>query len=425
MKILLQNINIISPGSVHHLKVKDVLIEGETIKAVENAGSISVGDSKVVEGENLYVSSGWFDLHVNFGEPGLEIHEDIESGCNAAMQGGFTGVLVMPATQPPVSGRSPVEYILSRAKTYLVDVNVAGTVSEMHEGKNLSEMYDMFLAGARVFTDDKKAVQDPGLMTRALIYVQNFGGRVFSFAEDKQLAGKGVVNEGNHAVMLGLKGIPSIAEEVMVSRDILLAEYTNSSLHFSTLSTKEGVAHIRKAKAKGLKITADVAASHLMLDDSSLSTFETVYKLKPPLRTSSDREALIEGLTDGTIDCITSDHRPQSVESKSREFELAEYGASGLETAFAVARTATMMKLSLPELISKFTTHPRACAGLKTEVIEKNHRADLTIFDPDKRWTVSEKDILSKSRNNPFLKKEITGKAISVINKGQIKVLAE
>jgi dihydroorotase len=420
MKIVLQNINVISPGSVHHLKERDIVIDGEKIISVNEPG-LKLGDEyKIISGKKFYVSPGWFDLHVNFSEPGNEYKEDIESGCRAAVQGGFTGVLVMPTTDPPVSNRPSVEYILSRAKKFPVNLYVAGTISDQLKGKELSEMFDMYQAGTRVFTDDKTAVQDAGLMTRALLYAQNFGGKIFSFPEDQYLSGKGLVHEGTSSTSLGIKGIPGVAEEIMISRDLLLAEYTKSQIHFSSVSSKNGVELIRQAKAKGMKITSDVSATHLFLDDSFLSDFDSVYKLKPPLRTTEDKNALINGLVDGTIDCICSDHSPQDTENKKKEFELASYGAAGIETAFAVARTATKDKLSLPELISKFTIHPRICAGLKPGVIDKDHIADLTIFDADAKWIVDEKNIKSKSNNNPFMGRELTGKPIAVINKGEL-----
>ena len=420
MKILLRKINVISPGSPHHLKEKDILIEEDKIISVGEPSTLSDKGCEVISGSNLFVSSGWFDLHVNFGEPGFEYKEDIESGCRSALQGGFTGVLVMPSTNPPVSGRPAMEYILLRSKSLPVNVHVAGSLSQKLEGKDLSEMYDMYLAGCRVFSDDKQAVQDAGLMMRALQYSGNIGCRIFSFAEDKYLASKGQVNEGITSTMLGLKGIPAIAEEIMISRDLLLAEYSNASIHFSTVSSKRSVDVIRNAKKKGLKVTADVSAAYLLLDDTSLEGFDSVYKLKPPLRTKEDRDALIDGLVDGTIDCICSDHTPQDIENKKKEFELAAYGASGIETAFASARTATANKLSLPELISKFTVHPRLCAGLKPALIDNGYTADLTIFNPDIKWKVSEEHLKSKSKNNPFLGSEFIGKPIAVINKGQL-----
>ncbi len=221
----------------------------------------------------------------------------------------------------------------------------------------------------------------------------------------------------------GMKGIPAIAEEVMINRDLYLAAYTESGIHFSTISTAGSVDLIRKAKASGMKITADVSALHLSLDDSALLSFDSVFKVKPPLRSASDIRALKAGLKDGTIDCITSDHCPEDVENKKKEFELAAFGATGLETAFAVARTATKDMLSIGELISKFTNHARSCVGLKTELIEEGHEANLTVFDPDQKWTVSPAHIFSRSSNNPFMSKELIGKPIAVINKGKLQLI--
>ena len=399
---------------------KDILIENGFIVSIEKADSIGDADVSRIQGSNYHVSAGWFDLHVNFGEPGYEYKEDIESGCNAAVRGGFTGVLIMPSTEPPVSSRPAIEFIQKRAQNSPVSVHVAGSLSANREGKELAEMYDMYKAGTCVFTDDKQSVQDAGLMSLALLYARNFGGRIFSFPEDRNLAGKGIVHEGIASTSLGLRGIPSIAEEVMISRDLSLAAYTGAALHFSQISSSGSVELIRKAKATGMKITADVAASYLLLDDTSLDGFDTVFKLKPPLRSDKDRKALIEGLCDGTIDCICSDHMPQDIENKKKEFEHAAYGAAGIETAFGVARTATKDKLSVPELISKFTTHPRQCAGLKTGLIERGQPADLTIFDPDMKWKVERSELLSRSANNPFIGKELTGKAIAIINKGTL-----
>jgi dihydroorotase len=420
MMILLKNVKVISPGSSHHLKEKDILIENGTVKKIAEAKSIDEKNTEVIKGESLHVSCGWFDLHVNFSEPGHEYKEDIASGSLAAAQGGFTGVLVMPSTDPPASQRSVIEFIAQRSRNSIVDVHVAGCLSSQRKGVDLSEMYDMYQAGAKVFTDDKLAVQDSGLMIRALQYSKNFGGRIFAFPEDMHITGKGFVHEGVAATSLGLKGSPSIAEEIMISRDISLAEYTGSPIHFSTLSTKGSVDLIRKAKASGMKVTADVSATHLLLNDESLREFDAVFKVKPPLRSEEDRLALIDGLVDGTIDCICSDHIPQDVENKIKEFELAAFGAGGIETAFAVARTATKDKLSLPELISKFTSHPRNCAGIKGTMIEENQSANMTIFEPDTKWRVEEKYLKSKSKNNPFINRELTGKPVCVIHNGQI-----
>jgi dihydroorotase len=420
MKILIQSVYVISPGSPHHLSEKDLLIEDGLIKKAEPSSSIKEKDAEIINAKGLCISPGWFDLHANFSEPGSEYKEDIQSGSAAAAQGGFTGVLLMPTTEPSISGRPLIEFILKRSADSPVNLYASGTLSEKHEGKELSEMYDMYQAGANVFTDDKKAVHDSGLMMRALLYTKHFGGKIFSFGEEKYFSRNASVNEGVAAVTLGMKGIPAVAEEIMVSRDLMLAEYADSPIHISTISSAGSVDLIRKAKAKNIKVTCDVAAINLYCDETSLGDFDSNYKVKPPLRSSADRNALIDGLIDGTIDCICSDHIPQDVENKKKEFELAAFGASGLETAFGVARSATKNTLSLPELISKFTVHPRLCAGLKAQLIDANHTAELTLFNPDESWIVSEKNIKSKSRNNPFIGKSLIGRPVAIINKNTL-----
>ncbi len=418
MKILLKNIFIISPGSHHHLTKKDVLIYDHTIVKINSPNSITDEADEIIDGSALHVSTGWFDLHVNFREPGHECKEDLKSGSLAALKGGFTGVLMMPSTEPPLSDRTKVEYILQRSKTLPIDIVPAGTVSAGHLGKDVSEMYDMFQAGVHVFTDDKKPIDDSGLLIRALQYSNHFGGRIFTYCQDKSIAAHGIINESVQSASLGLKGIPSVAEEVMIATHLFLAEYTGAPLHFSTITTSGSVRLIREAKSKGLKVTADVAAIYLMLSDEELSEFDTNLKLLPPLRSKSDQQALIQGLADGTIDCICSDHQPEDIENKKKEFALAADGASGIETAFAVARTVLHDKMSIPELISKFTSRPRCIAGLKVGLIEEGHEANLTVFDSEKKWIVQSSDILSKSKNNPFIGKELIGKPLIVINKG-------
>ena len=230
------------------------------------------------------------------------------------------------------------------------------------------------------------------------------------------------MNEGITSTQSGLKGSPALAEEVNINRDLFIAEYCNCPIHFSTISSAGSVALIRAAKAKGIKVTCDVAVVNLMFNEEKLSGFDTNFKVKPPLRTEEDRLALIDGLVDGTIDCITSDHCPDDVENKLKEFELANFGISSIDTAFAVARTATKDKLNLAELVSKFTTHPRCCAGQKTILIEEGNPANITVFDPDKKWTVQLSDIKSASKNTPFIGLELIGKPVCVINKGMVSL---
>lgn len=420
MNVLIKEVTLIDPGSPASGSVHDVLISEGMIAKIALAGTLRESTGKTLDGKGKYLSPGWFDLHVNFREPGFEYKEDLQSGCRAAMQGGFTGVLMMPSTYPPVHSKSQVEFIRTRTQNELVDVFPAGTVSHNQEGKDLSEMYDMHCSGALAFTDDKKSIQDSGLMTRAMHYVQNFNGRLLVYAEDKAISAKGQMNEGISSTMLGLKGIPSVAEEVMINRDLYLAEYTGTPVHFSTISTRPAVELIRAARKKGLKVTADVSVMHLSYDDSVLQEFDTVYKIKPPLRTSDDIRALVEGLKDGTIDAICSDHIPEDPENKIKEFDLASFGAAGIETAFAAAHTALQKFIPLERLIHKFTSGPRSILGLPNPLVKEGETANLTFFDAHKVWTVRESDLKSKSRNNPFLGKELTGKALAVFNNGSV-----
>ena len=420
MKIILKNVNILSPGSKHHMKSKDVLIIDGVINKISEPNTISESEAEIISGKELSVSAGWFDLHANFREPGHEYKEGLINGCKAAANGGFTGVLLMPSTEPPISNKASVDYIIQKTKNEIVDVIPSGTLSVNREGKDLSEMYDMSLAGAKVFTDDKRSIQDSGLLIRALQYSHDFKGKIFSFAEDKYISGKGIVNESITSTQLGLKGAPALAEEVGINRDLFIAEYCNCPIHFSTISSGGSVALIKAAKAKGIKVTCDVAAINLFYNDTALSQFDSNFKVKPPLRNEDDRLALIEGLKDGTIDCICSDHSPEDVENKIKEFELASDGISSIDLTFSIARTATKDHINLPELISKFTNHPRNCAGQKTSMIEEGNSANITVFDANVKWTVELKDIKSLSKNSPFIGTELIGKPICIINKGLV-----
>jgi len=418
MKILIRSAKIISKHSPFNGKVKSLLIEDGIIKKIADDIPASKAD-KVIEGKGLCVSGGWFDMKVNFREPGHEYKEDLMSGCRAAMAGGFTGVLLMPSVNPPIQSKSDIEFITTKTKGELVSVHVAGALSKDLEGKDLTEMYDMFLAGAKAYTDDKHAVSDAGLMERALLYSKNFGGLILSYPEDKSVAGKGQVNESGATTQLGLKGIPSIAEELMVSRDLKLAEYCDARIHFSGISSANSVQLIRDAKKKGLKVTAEVFAHNLLLDDSMLGEFDTNLKVKPPLRTRKDIDALIKGIGDGTIDIISSDHSPEDVETKHREFDHAAYGIIGLETCFSSANTAAAKKVSLEKIVACFVENPRSVLGIELPEIKEGAVANLTVFNPEIEWKYAIGD-KSKSKNTPFVGTTFTGKAIAVINKKKV-----
>jgi dihydroorotase len=414
MNLLIKSATIIDPNSPFNNQVADVLIEKGIIKRI---GPDIESDAEVIEGEDKYISPGFFDLNCNIGELGFETKEDLYTGTRAASAGGFTGLALMPNTVPPVHSKAEIEYLLNRAKKNLVDVYPLGTISHKREGKDLAEMYDMYLSGAKAFTDGNRPVQDAGLMERALLYAQGFDGLVFSYPEDTAIAGKAKVNEGEISTLLGMKGIPSLAEELMIARDLYLAEYTGSKIHFSTISTTRSVQLIREAKRKRLEVTCDVAAYHLVLTDEALINFDSLYKVKPPLRTQDDVNALKKGLIDGTIDAIVSQHTPQEVEFKDVEFEVAEYGMIGLQTAFSLALKAG---LDLNLIIQKLAVSPREILNIDIPSITEEQPANLVLFDVNAEWEYTRKNNRSKSYNSPFLGQNLKGKVLLTINNNYI-----
>ncbi|WP_184549701.1 dihydroorotase [Mucilaginibacter sp. FT3.2] len=414
MNLLIKSATILDPGSPFHQQIADILIENGVITRI--ADDIEA-DAELVDAEGKYVSPGFFDLNCNIGELGLETKEDIKSGTRAAAAGGFTGLAMMPNTANPVHSKAEVEYLINRSKNNLVDVYPLGTISHKREGKDLAEMYDMYLSGAKAFTDGNRPVQDAGLMERALLYAQGFDAMVFSYPEDTAIAGKAKVNEGEISTLLGMKGIPSLAEELMIARDLYLAEYTVSKIHFSTISTARSVELIREAKRKGLEVTCDVAAHHLVLTDEALLGFDSQYKVKPPLRTKDDVKALIKGLKDGTIDAIVSQHTPHEIEFKDVEFEVAAYGMVGFQTALPIA-----LKAGLPVelLVEKLAINPREILGVEVPVIAEGEKANLVLFDVDAEWEYNSKSNLSKSVNSPFIGDTLKGKVLLTYNNQQL-----
>jgi dihydroorotase len=414
MNLLIKSATIIDPGSSFHQQVADILIENGVITRI--ADDIDA-DAELVDAEGKYISPGFFDLNCNIGELGLETKEDLKSGTVAAAAGGFTGIALMPNSQPPVHSKSEVEYLLNRSKGNLVDVYPLGTISQKREGKDLAEMYDMYQSGAKAFTDGDRPVQDAGLMERALLYAQGFDALVFSYPEDTAIAGKAKVNEGEISTLLGMKGIPSLAEELMVARDLYLAEYTVSRIHFTTISTARSVDLIREAKRKGIEVTCDVAAHHLVLTDEALLGFDSLYKVKPPLRTADDVAALITGLNDGTIDAIVSQHTPHEIEFKDVEFEVAEYGIVGLQTAFSLA-----LKAGLPVelIVEKLAINPREILGVGIPVIAEGEKANLVLFDAGADWKYTAANNKSKSANSPYIGEILKGKVLLTYNNQQI-----
>lgn len=419
MKLILQSITVIDPKSPHHLKVVDIFIQDQIIKEIGK--KLNISGAKLLNCKGQYVSIGWIDLNVNFCDPGFETKEDIESGLKAAAKGGFVGVALMPNTQPAFKSKSEIEYINNKAKGNAVNIFPIGALSANREGKDLAEMYDMKLAGAIAFSDGSRAVQDAGLMSRALLYAKGIDSLIFANADDKSISQNAKMNEGHMSTLLGMKGNPSLAEELMVSRDLFLAEYQNASIHFSCISSAKSVELIKAAKKKGLHVTADVSVNNLYFDDSALAAFDSNFKLSPPLRTKEDIKALKQGLKDGTIDAICSQHTPEDLEHKQVEFEHANEGMIGLQTAFSLSLMSLEKQMDLTEILVKWTDAPRKVLGLATQSIAVNQAASLTVFDPNAKWTLQTKDILSKSKNTALINQELKGKVISIINNNQLK----
>ncbi len=416
MKQLIKSAKVIDKNSPYNGKVLDILIENGNIIMIGTNLKLESNDIEIIDNDGQCVSPGWFDMRVNFNDPGFEYKETIDTGIEAAKIGGFTGVAVMPSTNPSIHTKSVVEYLINSSKGKTVDIHPFGALSTKQEGKDLSEMYDMFTSGAVAFTDDKNAIKDSGLMLRAIMYAKNFGGLVVSFPFDEALAHNGQMNESEMSASLGLKGIPSLSEEVIIMRDLELAKYADARIHFTCISTAHSVELIRKAKTNGIKVTADVCINNLVLDESYLSGFDSNYKYLPPLRSKKDIEALKRGLKDGTIDVICSDHTPENVEHKKCEFEHAANGSIGLETFFGLANKYLSDTLSMEELIDKICYNPRILLGIPVPNIKEGIHANLTVFNPDLEWTFKESDIRSKSRNTPFINTVLKGKAIRVIN---------
>src|SRR5690554_408332 len=397
---LLQTVHILWPGSLHHDQIRDVLIQnGKIIRIAENIAEQPKG-ARVVEGRGQYLCPGFFDLNANYGEPGFETKEDIQTGSSAAMAGGFVGVAVHPNTNPPLHRQAEIALIRNRARGLGVDVYPMGTISKRREGQELAELYDMQQSGALAFTDGDRNVADAGLMGRALLYGKGIDALIVSYADDRKISEGTSMNEGEVSTYLGMKGNPNLAEALMVARDLYLAEYHGAKIHFTTISTAESVDLIRKAKAKGLAVTCDVAAHHLLLTDESLTGFDSHFKVQPPLRIKSDVKAVLKGLKDGTIDAIVSQHTPHEIEYKRVELQLAKFGIISQQT---VLSTVLKAGIDIPLLVEKLAVGPRNIVGLPVPKIELGETPNFVLIDPWQEWDFDEKTNRSKSANSPYM----------------------
>jgi dihydroorotase len=395
--------------------VTDLLIENGTIRRIGSAEREASEERINLAGK--LITPGWFDLHAHFREPGKEVAETIASGCMAALNGGFTGVAVMPNTNPPLDNAGIASWVKNQATPFPIDLQVIAAVSKGRQGKELVEMAELCEHGVRAFSDDGSPVASSKLLRHALEYANMLGAVICEHAEDRDLAEGGAIHEGATSTRLGLPGIPSVAETLGVLRALLLGEYTNAQIHICHVSTAAAIEWVRWAKARGIRVTAEVTPHHLLLTDEACATFDTSTKMNPPLRPESDRQACLAALADGTIDVIATDHAPHPFEDKTAEFDQAPFGIVGLETALGLCFTHFCPRyLSLQELLAKFVTMPRQILRLPPVRIAEGEKANLTVIDPEAKWTVKPDEFLSKSRNTPFAEWELKGRAIGTVS---------
>jgi dihydroorotase len=456
MKLLIRAARIVDIQSPFNGQVRDVFIENGLIRQIGESLTVDPDDSgvsvKIIEQAGLCLSPGWVDMRVSAKDPGYEQKEDLTTVCRAAMLGGFTDIAVLPNTKPVLDSKETIGYIRQATQGQAVNVHPIAAITKKTEGQDFTDMIDLHHAGAVAFSDGEHPLTHPDLLLKTLQYLRPFSGLLMNRPEEQNLTLFGQMNEGLASTLLGLKGMPAMAEEMMIERDLRLLEYLyprtkvredlathelksldndtkekhglksvgTTVLHFSTISTARSVDLIRQAKQQGLPVSCDVAAHQLAFTDSALMGFDTNLKVNPPFRLAADLAGLKEGLADGTIDAIVSDHNPQDDESKNIEFDHAEFGIIGLETAFAVVRTQ-YPELPLEQLIDALTQRPRQILRLPALTIDENQPATLTLFDPDAEWRYER--TASRSKNTPFFGKTFRGKALWIISKGFIEHL--
>ncbi len=407
---LLKNITVLDKSSEHNGKKVNVLIENGKIAKIGTA--VEDAAAETIDFSGSYLAPGFCDLYVNINDPGFEYREDITSVANAAIAGGFTTICATADNHPITQSKAQVEYILNNAKNTPVSILPIGAVTVNFDGKTPTEMLDMHYAGAIAFSDVPHSVKDSGVLLRALQYVQPFDGLIITMPFDKTLVGDGQVNESEVSVRMGMKGITNLSEYSMVQRDIELLKYTGGKLHFVGISTSESIDLIRKAKAEKLNVTCSVFVHHLISDENEVKNFDSNYKVFPPLRTKDDQQALIEGLKDGTVDCVSTQHTPLNIDEKNVEFEVADFGIIGLETAFGLLNKKLENIISKEKLIELLSANPRKIIN------QTASSSDFIILNFEEEWTLTEKNSKSKSRNSPYLNTPLKGKVKAVFSKG-------
>lgn len=415
MHLLIKSAKLFNEGSSYHQQVVDIEVKAGVIQQI--GSDLKALGATEITGKELWVTAGFIDTYAFFRDPGFEYKEDLVSGCEAAFRGGFTRVLLQPDTFPYIQTKGEVQSMLSKAAQAPVQVMVAGALTENLEGKDITEMLDMYRAGAICFSNGDKAVADTSAQMRALQYAQHVNALVMSYPNDAFLSKSGQVHEGIVSTRLGLKGIPALAEEMQIARDLALLSYTGGRLHFSKISSARSVELIRVAKAAGMQVSCGVSAHHLLLNHEVLPGFDTNYKVMPPLRTENDRLALLKAVAEGVIDVICSDHQPEDVEHKFLEFDLAKPGIAGIETAFSVVASACSPK-ELAAVLPALTSRPAQLLGISPVNIEAGAPAELVVFDVAATYQVEKTNLRTKGINNPFIGQSLKA-PIRLVVRGQ------
>jgi dihydroorotase len=412
MTVLIKQARIIDPSSPHNETTQDILVESGIIKNIGN--QLDTDEGETFTGNGVHVSPGWVDIFANFADPGYEFRETLESGSRAAAAGGFTDVFLIPNTRPVTDNKSQVEYLSRKSGSLAANIHPIGAVSKNTDGKDLAEMYDMRNSGAIAFSDGINPVQSAGLLLKALQYVKAFDGVIIQIPDDKSIGANGLVHEGIASTRLGLAGKPMMAEELLVARDIKLARYAESKLHFTGITSPRSLDYIRRAKDAGLPVTCSVTPYHLFFTDEDLKDYDTNLKVYPPLRSAAEQKVLLNAVADGTIDCIATHHMPQDYDSKVLEFEYAKNGMTGLETCYPVLKTI-LPEVSEKRWVELMCVNPRRIFGLPQPVINKNEKACLTLFSPSGKTNIGAGGFYSRSGNTPFAGKELKGEVYGTV----------
>ena len=420
MKVLIKQAQIIDPLSPANGTKQDILIDNGVIKEIQSTSTEQA--DKIIDATGLIASPGWVDIFSDFGDPGYEFKESLTSGAAAAAAGGYTDVFVIPNTKPVIDSKTQVEYIKHKSAHLPVNVHPIGAITKQAEGRDLAEMIDMHTSGAIAFSDGLQPVQSSGVLLKALQYVKAFDGVVIQIPDDKTIGTNGLVHEGIVSTRLGLPGKPMMAEELLVARDIKLARYADSKIHFTGVTSPKSLEYIRRAKEGGLKVTCSVTPYHLFFSDDDLVNYDTNLKVYPPLRTKTDISALKKAVEDGTIDCIATHHLPHEYDSKILEFEYAKNGMIGLETTFSVLKTI-FPQLSNERLVALLSGNARSIFQMPDASIQNNRPASITLFDPVGKVQVNRAFFKSKSANSAFIGMELNGRVAGIVAGNQVTTL--